>query len=156
MRERDDRQAVINALTQLGEDIKAGRIDQAYDRTTSKFQGQVTRDHWTTVMTSAKSNTMLGDLRSVDSNGLVEFSEDVTGKTAVAAGLFKFEKAPAPMRYTFVFHKAGDTWAIEGIPNLFQSPTPDGSGGPGGPGGPPPSGATGLPPAGEQGPAAPR
>lgn len=141
-RTRGDRAAIKVLIEQMGEDVKAGEIDAAYEKTGPGFKEKVTKERFVERMTGARSNPVLGTLLRVESNDLVVFQKEVDGSiTAVAAGLFMFDKTNEPFRQTMTYRKTDGSWQLEAMPDLFPATPPGGAPGqPPGDGGPMPGG----------------
>ncbi|HEV7299371.1 MAG TPA: hypothetical protein VGN72_08405 [Tepidisphaeraceae bacterium] len=141
---RADTQAVNQAIRQLGDQVREGRANEAYDALSPKFKSQVSRDLFVGRMNSARNNERFGSLQGIDSNNLVVFDTESSGdRTAVAAGLMRFDKVAEPLRQTMMFRQVDGKWVIDSLPDLF--PPPGQPGGPGGPGEGPGAGPAGPP-----------
>lgn len=142
---RADRQAINDVITNLGNDIREGRFDQAYALTTERFQSRITRERFGTQMKLVSENPTWGKLRGFKWNGLVEFATDEnTGSMfAVAPVIFDSEKANNTLSDTVPFRKENGVWKLDNIPIMFGTQAQQNQQRPGGAGGGAPAAAGG-------------
>jgi hypothetical protein len=133
-RTRADRNEIKSLIAQLGEDIKSGAFDAAYEKTGPGFKQKVSKTQFVERMTGARSNPVFGTLQRIESNDLVVFQKASDGtETGVAAALFRFDKTNEPFRQTMNYRKSDGQWQLDAMPDLFPPPTAPGAE-PGGPG----------------------
>jgi hypothetical protein len=104
----------------------------------------VPQERFVAQMASMRSNSRFGNLKSITSNGLVQFLPDAQGTlTATSAAMLTFDRNDEPMRRLVTFLKTDNGWIIDGLPDIFPPPTRAGPGAQ--PSGPAPIGPVGPP-----------
>ena len=122
-RVRAETEAVNQAIRNFGDQIRDGKIEEAYDGFTAKFKSRVSREHFVGRMNSGRNSERFGKLQQIDANNLVVFQTETNGdRTATAAGLMRFDKIPEPMRQTMLFRQVDGRWVIDDLPELFPPP----------------------------------
>jgi hypothetical protein len=141
---RADREAVAAAIATFGEQLRDNKLAEAYDSTSARFKTQVPRERFVATTAAVRVYERFGTLQHITSNNLAQFATEAGGeRTAVAAGLLRFDKLEEPLRQTITLRLADGRWQIDAMPDLFPPPMP-----PGGAGGGPPPGVPGADPSG--------
>ena len=123
-RHKADEQQIAKLLHHMGQDLAAGRYEQAYKLFDDRFHERVPLATFETAFAGFAKVSSMGELESVEwNNGRIEFEDrgDPPVHLAVTMGLFKFKANPQPSRITVQLENPGDGWRIEDIPNLFPS-----------------------------------
>lgn len=115
-----DTQAIATLANNLGQAIRDKNFEQAYALFTPRFQARVPQDQFTGRFRPISENSYYGKLKTIETNGLAQFQSDPRGgRFAVAKILFHFEKIPNASSQDATFHKSGDVWRFEDIPEYF-------------------------------------
>jgi hypothetical protein len=112
---------IAQLVHDLGEDIRAHRYPQAYDRFTDDFRERVP---FATFEQAFKGldDERLGGLKSIEWNGqrmVFEDKPDSAAKYAVAMTLFSYQKFPDPQRLLVNFEGTDGHWKILDMAALF-------------------------------------
>src|SRR5688500_2751371 len=132
MRTRDDRRAISEVVSQMGEKVKAADYDGAYTFYSSRFQQGVPLDKFKGQIKYLNEAAVYGKLKKVDT-GLMQFQVDEStgARYATTRVLLEFEKTERPLAEEFIMKKEGDQWRIEAFQTMFGKPGAQG-GQPGG------------------------
>lgn len=119
----DERQIAM-LMNTLGQDINAGKNDEAYKLFSDRFHDRISRATFETAFNGLRKLPGSGVIQSIDWNGEPMLMEDQPGNdvtVASAMAFFKFEQDPAPRRSVIVFEKSGTgAWQIADIEAIFK------------------------------------
>lgn len=119
-RHRADQQQLASLLRSLGDDLAAGRYDEAYKLFDDRFRERVTYTTFETAFAGFKDVPHVGALRSVQwNNEPMEFRDSEGVTIAVGMGIFGFQDQADPSRMLVQFQKSDSQWQIDNIPNIF-------------------------------------
>ncbi len=127
---RADRAEIIASTEKLGQEIKAGRLNEAYAMFDDVFQKQVTREDFERRLKMFQAPEALGPLQSIKSNGIVQFGEN-PGQIRAGETMAElvFEKQSRLTKFPMVWVRdSGGRYAIRRF-DLFpppQQPEPGG------------------------------
>jgi hypothetical protein len=122
-----DRQAIVNVVAALSNDVKAGNFDSAYQHFSPPFQARVNMDRFKGQMHLVQDSALYGKLQSIQSNNVVQFSDAVGADDIRAAQtrlIITFDKAPAPITPDAVLRRDRGRWSLDDIPSLFPAENP--------------------------------
>jgi hypothetical protein len=119
----DERQ-IAALMNKLGQDISAGKDDEAYHLFSERFRDRISQATFETAFNGLRRLPTSGTIQSINWNGEPMLMEDQPGNdvtVASAMAFFKFEKDPAPRRSVIVFEKAGGgEWRVSDIEAIFK------------------------------------
>jgi len=123
LKTRADRQAISELITGFGNDVRDGKFDAAYERTSDRFQSRIAREKFDAQLKIIRENPTWGALHGFKWNGLVEFmTEESSGSLfAVAPVIFDTEKGQGRLSDDVPMRKQNGVWKIDNIPILFGS-----------------------------------
>jgi hypothetical protein len=129
---RSERDQVIQLIRDFGQDVVAGRFEQAYGRCDGEFRGYVSLPRFEGTWRQVRKSALLGNMTGIDWNGLLNFDVDpVTGQPeAGGMVLIHFDSSPEPVRTDMFFRYGEHGWAINRITEFFAPPGPKSPGAP--------------------------
>ena len=121
---RSEQTHVIALIRDFGDDIVAGRYQQAYDRCAPEFHAYVPLSTFEGVWRQVRTSKYVGNMRGADWNGLLNFDTDpVTGqRQAGGMVLLRFDTSPEPVRTDMFFRYGEQGWMVARIPQFFPPP----------------------------------
>ena len=121
-----DKAVIMKLIEQLGDDVKAGRFDAAYNLFDSRFKENVDHERFVNQIRLIQNNAFYGKLAKLESNGRIAFTDTPEPDVRLAQTLMNIqvEKGEGPPRPVVVLRRENGTWMIEHIPDLFPPPKP--------------------------------
>lgn len=119
-----DEQHIARLMQQLGQDLRAGNFDHAYQLFNDRFHDRINRPTFENAFLGYKKLATSGTIESIEWNREPMLMEDTPGSdvsVASAMAFFKFEKDPAPRRSVIVFEKSDGQWRIADIEAIFKN-----------------------------------
>jgi hypothetical protein len=131
-RNHADEVAIEGLLGNLSENVvKPETTDKAYELLSEPFKKRVSLDLFKTRWAAVRNREILGDLQSIQSNGIVRVEPDVKTKqmVGVTGAIFSYSKIPnSGDRHNLFFKKYGSDWRIDAIPDFFPDASAQGQG----------------------------
>ena len=93
--------------------------------TGDRFHDRVSQEQFENAFKARFRHPSHGPIKSLRSNGLIDFEQDDTGANRSAAGTAIVELNKGEDRQPMVFLKVGDTWTVDELPGWFpNNPVP--------------------------------
>jgi len=122
-----DQSALSQMITDLGRDVsQADTTEKAYALFSDDFRTRVTPEVFKTRWAMMRSRELLGDLTTIESNGIYRIDTDPKTKETrgVTGTIFAYSKiSTGGERRNFFFIKTPNGWKLDNIPDLFPSTT---------------------------------
>lgn len=123
VRAANDEKRLTQLMHELGDDLQAGKYEQAYALFDDRFHARVDMPEFTNEFDNFVK-VGIGRIVSIDWNRQgMEFEQTPDSATtyATAMGLFRFASGGQPTRLVIQFDKINGQWKITSIPNLFPN-----------------------------------
>jgi hypothetical protein len=129
---------VLELIRGMGDDLVAGRYQDAYNRCDPDFRSNVKLATFEGTWHTVQKSPYLGNMTGLDWNGLLNFDNDPLTGQRIAGGmvLIKFSNSTEPIRTDMFFRLGENGWAVNRIPQLFTPPGQQQGGGQSGQKGP--------------------
>lgn len=120
--ERADGRAMADAVAKLGDLVRANKMADAYQMFSVNFRTRISEDVFAKKWTAFQDPAYYGKLQSLTWNDVPPQYEQTDGGETTLAVIYaagKFERAEP--RFTVIYRKAGDTWQLDNIPEVFPA-----------------------------------
>lgn len=123
-RHASDQRQIAALMHDFGDDLAAGRYQEAYQRFDDRFRQRVSFQTFQTAFDAYRKLPRYGAITSVSWNQEtmdIKPQPDSDVVDALAMGFFRFQNSVGPARILMDFQKSAGTWQIDDIPDLFPS-----------------------------------
>ena len=124
---REDNRQIQGLIVALGNDVKAGKWQEAYDLFSPRFQARVNLKAFSDRWDALQKNPYFGKVKEMKGNGLLDQGVDNQTNAPIAGTMVLIQSEDANVgetRQEGYFIKQGGAWKIENIPSIFPVERP--------------------------------